>query len=121
MKRRYITVISIMFACFSYAQEKGSGTILRVEPNGVVVHKPVDVEHTLGIKPEPVSPKEKKARPVRTLEDLSLEELEERLYHIDLKMENSEPSDDFNRYKEQKQLTEDRIRNIKQSTQSVKE
>lgn len=120
MKRIHLAVISLMCGVFAYSQEKNSGTILRVEPSGIVVYKPVDMEQTLGIKSEAVVPvTEERIVPVRTLDDLSVEELEERLYYIELKLEkaiNEDNTDDIIRYKEEKQQTEARIQNNKQKT-----
>src|SRR5690554_5613768 len=89
---RFLIVASLMFVTFSYSQKKGTGVVLRVEPNGVVVHKPVDVEHTLGINSEPIQKQHKQqnentSRAPRTIEDFSTEELENLLYHADLKIE----------------------------------
>lgn len=118
MKRTYSVVIFLVCICFSYSQEKDPNTILRVESNGVVVYKPIGVEHTLGIKSETVFPvAEERVTPFKTIDDLSMEELEEKLYYINLKLEkaiNEDSTDDIIRYKEEKHLTEGRIRNNKQ-------
>lgn len=120
MKRTYLTIISLIYVGLSYSQEKDSSNILRVESNGIKVYKPVDVEQTLGIKPEAISTiTEEKAVSIRTLDDLSTEELEERLYYINLKLEKSDSegnADDVIRYKKEKQLTENRIQSNKQTT-----
>ncbi len=120
MKHTYLTIISLMCACFSFSQDKDSRTILRVEPSGVVVYKPIDMEQTLGIKPEIVSPvAEEKVIPVKTIDDLSVEELEERLYYIDIKLEKAiseDNTDDVIRYKEEKQKTKNRIQNNKKTS-----
>ena|SRR5690554_2585473 len=118
MKNKYLTMVCFFFFCFTYSQEKEQndlcGAILRVEPNGVVVYKPVDVEQTLGIKPEPTSVKEERLNSPRTIDDYSLEELEEMLYYVDLKIDNV-GSDRVNNYTEQRRLIEQRIQSIKES------
>lgn len=111
MKNKYfITIAALVCMLYSYSQEKDSETILRVEPNGVVVHKPIDVEHTLGIKSAPAQ----KENPSRTIDDFSEEELETMLFYADLKIEKISDEggsdDDVNYYKEQKQLIEEKLK-----------
>ncbi|MFA5557714.1 MAG: hypothetical protein AB7D46_03180 [Flavobacteriaceae bacterium] len=113
---RFLIIASLMFVTFSYSQKKGTGVVLRVEPNGVVVHKPVDVEHTLGINSEPVQEqhKQQNTNTPRTIDDFSTEELESMLYHADLKIEKireeeGSDADALKYYKEQKQLIEKKL------------
>jgi|SRR5690554_72092 len=118
MKNKYLTMVCFFCFCFTYSQEKEQneirGTILRVESNGVVVYKPVDVEQTLGIKPELAPVVEERSNSPRTIDDYSLEELEEMLYYVDLKIDNV-GTDRVNNYTEQRSLIEKKIQSIKES------
>jgi len=89
MKNKIFISFMSIITFFSFSQTQKKGTILRVEPNGVVVYKPIDVEHTLGIKSESNSKIEVQTQnpPIKTINDYSLEELEYMLPHIDLKIE----------------------------------
>lgn len=119
MKNKFLIVTGLMFVTFSYSQEKGTGVILKVEPNGVVVYKPIDVEYTLGIKSEsvqeqPEQQKESNHRTARTIDDFSVEELESMLYHADLKMEKISEEEGSGEaleyYTEQKKLIEEKLK-----------
>jgi len=117
MKKIYFILLCCSCFCTSYSQEKKEGTVLRVEPNGVVVYKPIDVEQTLRIKPKDISyTKEEKASP-KTIDNLPLEELEEMLYYINLKMETitdiEDNNEDIKNYEKQKRLIEEKILKIK--------
>lgn len=119
MKKIYFILLCCSCFSISYSQEKKEGTVLRVEPNGVVVYKVIDVEQTLGIKSKDISDtKEEKISP-KTIDDFSLEELEEMLYYINLKMktitdiENTE--EDIKNYEEQKRMIEEKTLKIKTS------
>jgi len=79
MKPLFFTFITLFITFFSFSQTTEKGTILRVEPNGVVVYKPIDVEHTLGLKSENTSNKiepQTQNPPIKTINDYTLEELE---------------------------------------------
>ncbi len=117
--KKFLIIAGLMFTVSSYSQKKGTGVILHVEPNGVVVHKPVDVEHTLGIKSDSVQQTQKQSiktnsRSPRTMDDFSVEELEDMLYYADLKIEKIKEegnAEDLKYYVEQKQLIEEKLRN----------
>jgi len=92
MKTFFFTFVTLLITFFSFSQTAEKGTILRVEPNGVVVYKPIDVEHTLGLKSENTSNKiepQTQNPPIKTINDYTLEELEYMysLPDIDLKIE----------------------------------
>jgi len=113
MKKIYFILVCCFFFCISYSQEKKESTILRVEPNGVVIYKPIDVEQTLGIKSKEISHTKEEKAPPKTIDDFSLEELEEILYYINLKMETipniEDNADDIKNYVAQKRLIEEKI------------
>lgn len=117
MKSIYFYFLCCFCFCFSYSQEKKEETIIRVEPNGVVVHKSIGVEQTLNIKPEPTISTTKRETSPKTLDDFSLEELEEMLYYIDLKIENVSDTEDYDEsirnYVRQKGMIEEKIKKIK--------
>jgi len=117
MKKIYFILLCCSCFCISYSQEKKEGTVLRVEPNGVVVYKAIDVEQTLGIKHKDISDTKEEKIPSKTIDDFSLEELEEILYYINLKMETitniEDNADDIKNYADQKRLIEEKILKIK--------
>jgi len=118
MKNKYLTLIFVLISGFTYSQKKEhptKGTILRVEPNGVVVYKPIDVEQTLGIISKPASEVKKEVHKPKTINDLSLEELKEMLYYLELKIDNTDYYQDLINYSEQKKLITDRIQSIKKN------
>jgi len=93
MKSKIFIFLALIITFFSFSQTREKGTILRVEPNGVVVYKPIDVERTLGAKSENTSNKidtQTQNPPIKTIKDYTLEELEYMLPHVDLKIETYE-------------------------------
>lgn len=119
MKKKYLTIVFVLFFGFTYSQKKEQpekGTILRVEPSGVVVYKPIDVEQTLGITSKPIPEVKKERSKPKTIQDLSLEELKEMLYYVELKIDNTDSSEDLINYSEQRKLIIDRIKSIEKVT-----
>lgn len=112
MKKKYLIVMILMNVFLAHAQESGQKIKNpHTQPNGVVVYEAPGVEKVQDVKP--VVP----ARTAVTLSDLSLQELEERLYFIDekIKKEKQEGSGphQITLYEEQRKLTAERIRVVK--------
>jgi len=78
MKTILLTLITLITSLFSFSQTTEKGTILRVEPNGVVVYKPIGVENITDTKPQNYQKIEPQTQnpPVKTIDDYTLEELE---------------------------------------------
>jgi len=125
MKNKVFIFFAFIIISFSFSQTTEKGTILRVEPNGVVVYKPIDVEHTLGLKSENIYNKiepQTQNPPIKTINDYTLEELEYMLPHVDAKIEmyeNENTDDDeslnteIERCKAYKKAIKDRIEELK--------
>jgi len=126
MNRIFFISLAFIVTFFSFSQTQEKGTILRIEPNGVVVYKPIDVEHILGVRSENNSKVELQTQgpPIKTINDYTLEELEYMysLPDIDLKIEvykNEITDDEEERNKEierclaYKKAIEERIEELK--------
>lgn len=109
MKKKYFIVVALVITFSSYSQEQ---KILRTEPNGVIVYKPIDVETTQGIVKE-----EFKTNASRSINDFTLEELTNMLYYVNLKIKNieetSENASSLDSYIEQRQQIRKRIQTFK--------
>lgn len=105
-------IVACMCAIASYGQEsKSSGKVVRTEPNGVVVYEAKGVQGKSNRKV--AAPVVRSSAP--TLDELSLEELKERLYHIEQKLEKAQEdgnSEDVSRYKEARKTVVSRIEEI---------
>jgi len=89
MKTVFFTFVTLLITFFSFSQTKEKGTILRTDPNGVVVYKTIGVENTMNAKPQNYQKidVQKEGPPIKTINDYTLEELEGMLPDIDLKIE----------------------------------
>ncbi len=109
MKKHIIVIISFMGVWVSYSQEKEASAILRVEPSGVVVHKPVGVENSVDATSVSIQ-----KNPIRTIDDFSVKELENMLFYANLKLEKVKDDggaeEDMLYYEEQRQLIEDKLK-----------
>mgnify|MGYP003407422216 FL=1 len=109
MKKKYFIVIALVMTFSSYSQDQ---KILRTEPNGVVVYKPIDVETTQGIVKEDF-----KTNPSRSINDLTVEELNDMLYYLNLKIKSieqtTENASSLDSYIEERQQVRKRIQTLK--------
>ena len=109
MKKKYLLVAIPMVTFFSYSQEL---TVLKTEPNGVIVYKAIDVETTLGEKKV-----EFKSNPSQTLNDFSFDELRDILNTINAKIkvieETGENSESLDSYIEHRQIIRKRMQLLK--------
>ena len=109
MKKQYIFAVALLTAISSYSQEQ---TVLRTEPNGVIVYKPIDVESTQGIVKEEFKP-----NPSRSIDELSIDELTDMLHYVNLKIkkieETSENASSLEPYIEQRKQIRTKIQNFK--------
>jgi len=128
MKTIFLTLVTLIISLYSFSQTTEKGTILRVEPNGVVVYKPIGVENTSDTKPQNYQKIEPQTQnpPIKTIDDYTLEELEYMysLPDIDDKIEaykNNTSSDQESRNAEierclaYKKAIKDRIEELKNS------
>ena len=115
MKNCYMLAIGLLFGFACHAQEdKNNGLkVVRTEPNGIVIYEAQGVE-TVEAKPATPQVVEREAAP--TFLQLTIPELEVRLYQINMKLQLAKDEEDPERiaiYEEHVRQTTERIEALK--------